>query len=437
MPHRCISCTCNGGARFSLPCFSGRYFPLSHRGALMAATFFFRAVASDGKVRTGSLAGDNEKLIARELRKQGLTPIYVGVAPGKAVLEFKLPSFGKGRRDVLFFTQELSTLLNATIPLDRALSITAELTEHASFRFIVLDILRVLKGGRSLADSLGTHPAYFSDLYVNMVRAGEASGSLAVIFERLAEFERSRDDLRNYIISSMIYPALLAGVGLASIVLLLTFVVPRFASIFNDSTMKIPVPTKMLLEVSNVVTAWWWVGAGALAGALIVWRVYTRTVAGRLWWDGARLNLPLRGDAFLKAETARFARAMGTLVGNSVPLVQSLGIAAATLNNKTISGALAGVAMGVKRGEGTAGPIPKAGVSPPLAAHLLTVGEETGRLDQMFSRMAEIYETDTRASIRRFTAIFEPVVILVMGVLIGALILSMLLAITSINDVTI
>jgi general secretion pathway protein F len=143
----------------------------------MAATFFFRAVASDGKVRTGSLSGDNEKLIARELRKQGLTPIYVGIAPGKSALEFKLPSFGKGRRDVLFFTQELSTLLNATVPLDRALGITAELTEHASFRFIVLDILRVLKGGRSLADSLGTHPEYFSDLYTNMVRAGEASGS--------------------------------------------------------------------------------------------------------------------------------------------------------------------------------------------------------------------------------------------------------------------
>jgi type II secretory pathway component PulF len=256
-----------------------------------------------------------------------------------------------------------------------------------------------------------------------------------VIFERLAEFERSKDDLRNYIISSMIYPALLACVGLASIVLLLTFVVPRFATIFSDSTMKIPTPTKILLEVSNVVTAYWWIAASALAIILIVWRVYTRTVAGRLWWDGARLKLPLLGDALLKAETARFARAMSTLLANTVPLVQSLGIAAATLNNRTISGALVGVATGVKRGEGIASPMRKAGVFPPLAAHLLTVGEETGRLDQMFTRMAEIYETDTRAAIRRFTAIFEPAVILIMGILIGSLILSMLLAITSINDV--
>src|SRR5271165_6098802 len=164
------------------------------------ATFFFRAVASDGKVRSGSLSGENEKLIARELRKQGLTPVYVGVAPKSSSIEIKLPQFGGARkRDVLFFTQELSTLLNAGVPLDRALAITGELTEREAFRFIVLDVLRVLKGGRSLADSLATHPEYFSELYINMVRAGDASGALAPIFERLAEFERTRDELRGYI----------------------------------------------------------------------------------------------------------------------------------------------------------------------------------------------------------------------------------------------
>src|SRR5438034_2354150 len=147
------------------------------------ATFFFRAVASDGKVRTGSLSGDDEKIIARDLRKQGLTPIYVGVAPKSAGFEIKLPVFRKGRRrDVLFFTQELSTLLNAGVPLDRALSITSELTERPKFRSIVLDVLRVLKGGKSLADSLGAHPAYFGAPYVNMARAGEASGALLAAF---------------------------------------------------------------------------------------------------------------------------------------------------------------------------------------------------------------------------------------------------------------
>ena len=401
------------------------------------ATFFFRAVASDGKVRSGRLTGDNEKLIARELRQQGLIPVYVGVAPKETSFEIKLPSFGKGRRDVLFFTQELATLLTAGVPLDRALSITGELTERPAFRFIVLDILRVLKGGKSLAESLATHPEYFSELYVNMVRAGEASGAVAVIFERLADFERSRDDLRNYIVSSMIYPALLAMVGLGSILILLTFVVPRFAAVFSDSHLKIPVPTKMMLEASAFIQAYWWIGVAALVASIVLWTTYTRTVAGRLWWDGARLKIPMLGETLLKAETARFARAMATLVANTVPLVQSIAIAAATLNNKIISGALEGVAQGVKRGEGIAVPIRKSGVFPPLASHLLTVGEETGRLDQMFARMADIYETDTRASIKRFTAIFEPLVILVMGVIVGAFILSMLLAITSINDVAV
>jgi general secretion pathway protein F len=405
----------------------------------MASTFFFRAVASDGKVRTGSLSAQDEKLVARELRRQGLTPIYVGVAPKGASFEIKLPSFGKTgkRRDILFFTQELSTLLTSSVPLDRALTITAELTERASFKFIVLDVLRVLKSGKSFADSLGTHPDYFSDLYVNMVRAGEASGSLASIFERLSEFERTRDDLRSYIIGAMIYPALLASVGFASIILLLTFVVPKFASIFTESTMKMPTPTRLMLDASEILRGYWWIGAGAMVLAFSVWRGYTSTVKGRMWWDRFRLRIPLIGDAMLKAETSRFARAMATLVANTVPLVQSIHIAAATLSNRMISAALLGVAQGVKRGEGIANPIRKAAVFPPLAAHLLAVGEETGRLDHMFARMADIYENDTRASIKRFTAVFEPLVILLMGVVVGSLILSMLLAITSINDVSI
>ena len=401
------------------------------------ATFFFRAVAGDGKLRTGSLTAESDKTVARELRKQGLTPIYVGVEQKKG-FELKLPAFVIGRhRDVLFFTQELSTLLSAGIPVDRALSITGELTEHPHFRFIVLDILRVLKGGKSLADSLAVHPDYFSDLFINMVRAGEASGSLASVFERLADFERSRDELRNYIISSMIYPCLLALVGLGSIFVLLNFVVPRFASVFADSHMKIPVPTMMLLEASKIVQAYWWMAATALLATAVAFRVYIQTARGRLRWDALRLRIPLLGDALRKAETARFARSMATLVANSVPLVQSIGIAGAILNNRKIASALGEVAQGVKRGEGIAAPVRRAAVFPPLAAHLLTVGEETGRLDQMFARMAEIYETDTRAAIKRFTALFEPLIILVMGVMVGALILSMLLAITSINDVAV
>ena len=404
----------------------------------MAGTaFHYRAVGVDGKLRTGSITAETTTLVARELRRQGLTPVYVGTEEKKA-MAFKLPSFGGNRRrDVLFFPQELSTLLNSGVPLDRALSITTELTTHAQFRVIVSDILRSIKGGKSLADSLALHPLYFSDLFINMVRAGEASGNLGSIFERLSEFERSRDELRGYIISSMIYPALLALVGAASVFVLLDFVVPRFASIFNDGHMQIPVPTKIMLDVSQVVQDWSWLVALIVVGGAVGFRTYTRTAAGRLWWDKARLGIPLLGDALRKAETSRFARAMSTLVGNSVPLVQSLHISAGILYNSRMANALKDVAQGVKRGEGIAQPLARTGMFPILASHLLTVGEETGKLDVMFARMADIYEEETRSSIKRFTSIFEPVVILVMGLIVGALVLSMLIAITSINDVAI
>jgi len=268
-----------------------------------------------------------------------------------------------------------------------------------------------------------------------MVRAGEASGSLATVFERLSEFEKSRDELRNYIISSMIYPILLACVGVGSILILMNFVVPRFASVFSDSHMKIPLPTQLMLDTSKIVQAWWWVVALALVLAFGAFKAYTATVEGRIQWDKTRLRIPLLGDAMLKAETSRFARAMSTLIANSVPLVQSLGISGGILNNKYIARALGEVSQGVKRGEGLAGPMRKAAIFPPLAAHLLTVGEETGKLDQMFARMSDIYENETRSAIRRFTSLFEPLVILVMGIVVGALVLSMLLAITGINDV--
>lgn len=400
-------------------------------------SFHFRAVAADGKLRTGTLSSESDKLVAVELRKQGLIPVYVGLQPKKS-FELKLPALVWGRRrDVMFFTQELATLLKAGVPLDRALTITSELTERASFRLVVLDLLRIIKGGKSLADSLAAHADYFSNLYVNIVRAGEASGALAPVFDRLSEFERTRDDLRSYIISSMIYPALLTLVGLGSILVLMNFVVPRFAQVFEESRMKMPVPTQILLETSRVVRSYGWIALASLAVAVAGLRIYVRTQAGRLWWDSFRLRLPLLGTALRKAETSRFARAMETLVANSVPLVQSLGIAAAILNNRKIAGALETVAQGVKRGEGIAAPLRRTGQFPPLAGHLLSVGEETGRLDQMFGRMAEIYEGETRAAIKRFTALFEPLVILVMGVMVGVLILSMLLAITSINEVAV
>jgi general secretion pathway protein F len=375
-------------------------------------------------------------LVASELRRQGLTPVFIGAQAQASSFQWKLPKFGsKSRKGVLFFTQELATLLTSGIPLDRALSITVELTEQDEFKVVLQDTLRAIKGGKSLADSLAGHPTHFSELYINMVRAGEASGSLAQVFERLAEFERTRDELRNYIIGSMVYPALLSLVGLGSILVLMYFVVPRFASVFESGQLKMPLPTQIMIEVSNFTRAWGWVALLGTALGIAGFQAYTSTPDGRLWWDTNRLKIPLLGDALRKAETARFARAMATLVANSVPLVQCVNISRAILGNRRIANSLDSVTQGIKRGEGISEPLRRTGQFPALAAHLLSVGEETGKLDAMFTRMADIYETETRDSIKRFTALFEPLIILIMGVVVGALILSMLIAITSINEV--
>jgi general secretion pathway protein F len=267
-----------------------------------------------------------------------------------------------------------------------------------------------------------------------MVKAGEASGSLAPIFERLSEYEKTRDELRGYIISSMVYPALLTLVGTASIFVLMYFVVPRFAQAFTVSNLKIPAMTQLLMDASSFTRAYGLWILGGLFGGLLLFRGYIATAAGRYWWDGFRLKLPLLGEALRKAETAQFTRAMGVLVANGVPLVQCLTISRGIMRNKRMSDSLELVAQGVKRGEGLSQPLSASGMFPPLTAHLLAIGEETGRLDTMFLRAADIYDADTKAAIKRFTSLFEPLIILVMGVAVGTLILSMLLAITGINE---
>jgi len=399
----------------------------------MAATFHFRAVTSDGKSRAGSLSAESEKLAAQELKRQGLLPVYVGTRLPQR--RWSLPQFHFGHdKDVLFFTQELSTLLSAGIPLDRALTITSELTDRAEFRATIDDVLRAVRGGRSLGDALAARPEYFPGIYVNIVRAGEASGSLAAIFDRLAEYGKTRDELRGYIISAMVYPALLATVGMASITLLMYYVVPRFASVFAESRMKIPLPTQILIQTSEIVKGYGIWALLALFAGLIALRSYIKTPKGRMWWDSFRLRIPLLGDAIRKSQSAQFARAMGTLIVNGVPLIQSLTISKAIVSNRRMSDALDIVALGIKRGEGVSVPLTRTAQFPPLLSHLIAVGEETGRLDAMFLRAAEIYDADTRSAIKRFTSLFEPLIILFMGVVIGSLILSLMLAITSLND---
>jgi general secretion pathway protein F len=367
----------------------------------------------------------------------GLVPIEIGTRKAQRALSLNLPwSFGRvGSKDILFFTQELSTLVNAGLPLDRSLAICQDLSEKPAVRSMVEEVLRGIKQGKTFADSLSAHPKVFSKLYLNMVRAGEASGSLPLVLERLLEFQQSADELRSYLVSSLIYPALLSIVGTGSVIILLNFVIPQFAQVFQDAGQSLPLPTQILLNLSEFSKSYWWLFLLAVCGALFAFSRWVGTERGRWQWDQLKLKVPVLGQVIHKIEVARISKTLGTLVHNAVPLVLSLNIVRDISGNRVISRAISEIAEGVKKGEGVARPMERTGAFPALAVHLIEVGEETGRLDAMLLDLSKVYDKDVKAAIKNLVALFEPAMILVMAVVVGVIVISMLLAIVSINDV--
>ena len=399
-------------------------------------TFFYRAVGKDGGIVNGVVEESSDRAAALKLQDMGLVPLHLGTRRSRRIWDMEIgwSPGGIGSRDLMFFTQELSTLVNSGLPLDRSLAICKELSGKKKLQALAEEILQDLKRGRTLADSLAAHPRVFSKLYVNMVRAGEASGALPLVLERLVEFQQSADELRSYLISSLIYPALLTLVGAASIVVLLNYVIPRFAEIFQEAGQALPLPTQILLGVSGFTRGYWWVFLLVPGGLGVGFSRLLASPKGRLWWDGLKLRTVGIGEILKKVEVARISRTLGTLVHNAVPLVQALGIVREISGNRVIAQAIRTVAEGVKRGEGVARPMRRAEIFPPLAVHLIEVGEETGRLDTMLLRLADIYDKDVRSAVKSFIALFEPVMILVMGLVIGGIVISTVLAMVSINE---
>ena len=401
------------------------------------AIFFYKALEKSGGTVDGELEGSDDKTVALKLQNMGLMPIHIGTKQSVRPwdLQIQWPFGGVSSKDVMFFTQELSTLVNAGLPLDRSLVICKELSDKPRLQSVVGDILEGIRQGKSFADSLSRHPKAFSKLYVNMVRAGEASGSLPTVLDRLVEFQQSADELKSYLISSLIYPSLLTFVGGASVIVLLNYVIPKFAEVFQDVGQSLPLPTQILLTISETTKAhWWWgiVGTGIL---LFIFSRFIATNKGRLFWDKLKLKIAILGQVLSKIEVARISKTLGTLVHNAVPLVQSLNIVKEITGNKVIANAIQEISEGVKEGEGVAVPMKRTGVFPPLAIHLVEVGEETGRLDDMLLELSRVYDKEVRSSIKNLITLFEPLMILVMGIMVGAIVISMLLAIVSINEV--
>jgi general secretion pathway protein F len=302
-------------------------------------------------------------------------------------------------------------------------------------RAIVTDLLHAVRGGSSLSEALARHhPRPFSRLYINMVRAGEKGGVLEVSLRRLAEFLEARAAFNEAVVSALAYPLVITTVGAGAIIFLMTFVIPRFATIFNDLGQAIPLPTQILMTISATLQSYWWVGATIIMAGVLAWRMWTSTPQGRASWDQFILRLPIVGPLALRIETARFARTLGTMLKSGVPVLGAMAVVGDMMSNLAVGNAVSRLADGVKRGGTIASGMQEHTAFPPLAIHMVRVGEETGRLEEMLLKVAETFETDVRAELKRVLGLLEPAIILVMGVIVAFIVVAMLLAIFSIND---
>ena len=405
------------------------------------AVFVYRAADQRGRRIDGVMEAPDARMVIERLQRDAYFPMEVtSQVQGRGLVRLAWPTLGQGQvkaRELAALTQQLAMLLEAGLPLDHALGIQEELATSPRIKSITGDVLRSVRGGASFGDALAPHhPRPFSRLYINMVRAGEKGGVLEVTLKRLAEFLEDAQAFRDALVSALIYPSLLALVGGATVVFLMTFVIPRFADIFRDLGQAIPVPTQVLLSASTWLQQLWWaVALGALAAAL-AGRVILSTASGRLRADRALLRLPVLGELALNTEVARFTRILGTLLQSGVSMVGALTVVRDMMSNQLLAAAVGSLGEGVQRGTGLTRSMIESRAFPPLAIHMVRVGEETGRLDDMLLKAAAAFESETRSQVKRLIALAEPCIILAVGLLVGFIVVAMLLAIFSITDIS-
>lgn len=403
--------------------------------------FTYKAADPSGKVVKHSMEATDEKQVVAKLQDMGCIPIRIHAAgrhktgfditwPTKIRFCFKRVS----TRDVMQFTQDLAALLEAGLPLDRTLSILTDVVENDNFSEMIGDILKSVQAGSDFSDALGRYPRVFSDFYVNMIRAGEAGGVLGAVLERLSIFLQSSQELKEYITSALVYPLFLVGVGGLSIIVLMTFVIPKFSIIFADMGQAVPASTRFLLAISALLRAYWWILAGLGPALYLLFVRYVRTPAGRVSFDRFKLRLPLMGELIKKIEVARFSRTLGTMIKSGVPILDALLLVKDIIGNQIIAESLMGIHERVKKGEKLSQPMSNSNIFPSLAVQMITVGEETGRLDEMLLRVADNYEKVVRNIVKRLISFMEPAMILLMGLVVGFIVISMLMAVFSMND---
>jgi len=402
------------------------------------ALFHYKAITSAGEVLTGQLdVASNDEAVAK-IQDAGNIPLEVRAAEGAdsgGLFGGLFKREAINQTQVLQFTQQLATLLGAGQPLDRALQILLELPESEKARRIIEHIRDHVRGGGALSDALESEPGVFSKLYVNMVRAGEVGGSLDVTLARLTNYLERAKALRESVINALIYPAILVVMVFGALFVLLAFVVPRFLPMFKDMNVELPMITKVVLFVGTALQDWWWLMAIAVVAGVVFMRRRLKIPEVRLAWDTRVLKMRVVGPLFTRLETARLMRTLGTLLKNGVPLLTAIAIGRNVLGNTALAEAVDKAGEEVKTGGGLAFALGHSKRFPKLALQMISVGEESGALDDMLARAAEFYEDEVDEMVKGLSTLLEPIIIVVLGGLIGTIVVSMYLPIFKIGQV--
>jgi type IV pilus assembly protein PilC len=387
-------------------------------------TFSYSARSAAGEMQSGEINLPSRDEVVTFLRRQRLVPISVKTKPKEVSF-----SFGSGvkMKEIVVFTRQFATMINAGLPLVQSLTILAEQSENQKFQAIITAVLNDIQAGQTLADAMRRHPKVFTDLYVNMVAAGETGGILDTILNRLATFLEKNDALVRKIKGAMTYPAVVLFVVLAATTILLWKVVPIFASIFEDAGLSLPTPTLFVLGVSNFLQNYIHLLILGIIGLVIAIGRFYKTSAGNLAIDKLLLRMPVLGDLIRKSAVSRFTRTLGTLVSSGVSILEGLEITARTAGNRVVHDAVMSSRKSIAGGATIADPLKASGVFPPMVVQMINVGEQTGGLDDMLSKIADFYDDEVDQAVTALTSILEPVMIVVMGVVIGGMVVAMYL----------
>jgi len=401
----------------------------------------YRAITAEGESRSGAMEGIDEQSIVRQLQGKGLIPISVEMGGSRfsiaQLLNTQVGRSGLSDTRLLVFTQQLSALMQAGIALDRALEIMQHVCDDEQLRALVQPIQEGVRRGQSLSRVLADIPDSFSHFYVSMVQAAEVSGDLGNGLEQLAAYLERSKELREQVLSALIYPIILVIVSALSLLIILTYVVPQFQSLFADMVQALPLSTAIVIATAEGIRYYFHWAALVFVALVFYCRHLLSKPDVRMWWHRKRLSVPLLGGVSQRIETARFSRSLGTLVRGGVPLLSALSIARDTVGNICMSQAVDEATASLKEGKQLAGPLMATGLFPSLALQMIQVGEETGQLENMLLKVADVYDREVSTAIQRALAILTPVLIVGLGILIAGIIMSILVAIMSINDIPI